>query len=156
MGARGPKGTPTKLRVLRGDRKDRINTNEPDAPEGEPEPPAEMSAEVRAVWDYTLEQLAVMKLASPADRDALVCYCEAVVIHRKASRLLAKSNVLVTVNARTGQVAVRNPAVQVQRDAAATIRVYAREFGLTPSGRSDIHMGGQGKGNGASAGRLLS
>jgi phage terminase small subunit len=77
------------------------------------------------------------------------------VIHRKASRLLAKSNVLVTVNARTGQVAVRNPAVQVQRDAAATIRVYAREFGLTPSGRSDIHMGG-GKGHGAGAARLLS
>lgn len=155
MGARGPKGAPTNVRLLRGDRKDRINTDEPDAPEGQPMPPADLSDEVRAVWDYTLAQLVAMKLASPADRDALVCYCEAVVIHRKASRLLAKSNVLVKARSRTGEMLVRNPAVAQQRDAAATIRVFAREFGLTPSGRSDIHMGGRGS-NGAGAERLFS
>lgn len=156
MGKRGPVAKPTNVRLLHGDRKDRINADEPDAPDGLPEPPAELSDEVREIWDYTLRQLAAMKLATPADRDALVCYCEAVAVHRQASRLLAQSNVLRVVRARTGDVVVRNPVVQIQRDAAATIRVFAREFGLTPSGRSDIHLGGQGKHHGAGPERLLS
>lgn len=137
MGKRGPKGMPTNVRLLHGDREDRINRDEPMQPDGEPVPD-EMSDEVRAIWDYTLEQLRGMKLASPADRDSLMCYCEAVVTHRRASRLLARSNVIVrTVK---GDAFMKNPLVQIQRDAAMVIRIFAREFGLTPSGRSEIHM----------------
>ncbi|MGH3834697.1 MAG: P27 family phage terminase small subunit [Pseudonocardiaceae bacterium] len=33
---------------------------------------------------------------------------------------------------------VRNPALQIQRDAAQTIRAFAQEFGLTPSARSSV------------------
>lgn len=152
MGKRGPRPKPTNLRVLHGDRKDRINTSEPTPPAGVPEAPEELSDEVRAVWDYTVAQLAVMETATPADRDALVCYCEAVVTHRKASRLLARSNVLV--KGRNGQELVRNPVVQVQRDAASTIRGFAQEFGLTPSARSEISMGERRRDAGAE--RLLS
>lgn len=156
MGARGPKSTPTNLRILKGERKDRINTDEPVPPDGLPDPIDELSPEVRAVWDYTLAALASMKLATPADRDTLIAYCEAVVTHRKASALLAKSNVLVPMATRRGKVAVRNPAVQIQRDAAMLIRILGREFGLTPSGRSDIRMGGGRGRDDAGAERLLS
>lgn len=95
-----------------------------------------MSPEVREVWDYTLNELKHMRLATGADRDTLVAYCEAVVAHRQASQLLAKSSVLVP--GLNGMV--RNPAFHVQRDAANTIRVFAAEFGLTPSARSRIRM----------------
>jgi P27 family predicted phage terminase small subunit len=112
-----------------------------------------MPADVRAVWDYTVQQLDVMRLASPADRDALACYCEAVVTHRKASALVAKAGVLVSPS--RGTVPVRNPALAAQRDAAILVRVYAREFGLTPSARSELTAGDR-RDTAGSAARLLS
>jgi P27 family predicted phage terminase small subunit len=107
--------------------------------DGMPECPDDASDEVRAVWDYTLSQLIVMGIATPADRDALRCYCEAVVTHRKACAVLAKSPVLVP-GAVKGTV-IQNPAVRVQRDAAAVVRAFAQEFGFTPSARSEINKG---------------
>lgn len=158
MGARGPKKRPTNLALLHGERKDRINTDEPQAPAGEPEPIDALSDEVREIWNYTLAQLRVMKLATPADRDMLIAYCEAVVTHRRASKLLANSNVIMRAQSRTpGQAGyVKNPLVQIQRDAAMVMRALGREFGLTPSARSDIHMNaGRTSGDGDPA-RLLS
>lgn len=153
MGKRGPRPTPTNLRVLHGDRADRINFDEPKAPEGLPECPPEIADDVRAVWDYTLAQLAIMGTATPADRDALLVYCEAVVTHRKASALLAKSGILIR-SAKGGHL-IRNPVVQIQRDAAATLRGFAQEFGLTPSARSEIRMPREGA-HGLGPERLLS
>jgi P27 family predicted phage terminase small subunit len=142
MGKRGPAPKPTRLRLLHGDRASRVNTEEPDAPDGVPLCPPEVADDVRRIWDYTMAQLAVMNLATPADRDALLCYCEAVAIHRKASELLARSSVII--KGLHGGL-VRNPAVQIQRDAAAAVRAFAGEFGLTPSARSEIRTGGQAK-----------
>lgn len=141
MGRRGLAPTPTRLRLLKGDRKDRINEHEPVPLDRLPEPPADMSREVRAVWDYTIGELDAMHIVSSADRDSLVCFCEAVVNHRKASAILAQSPVLIK-GIKGGMV--RNPALAVQRDAAHVIRVFAQEFGLTPSGRSRIQTEGRG------------
>lgn len=152
MGKRGPAPKPTQLRLLHGDRKDRINADEPQPSEGLPECPPGASDEVRDVWDYILSELAVMRIVTPADRDALYAYCEAVAQHRQASREIA--DVGLTVRAMNGGY-TRNPAVQIQRDAAALVRAFAQEFGLTPSARSQIKMGG-GEKSDAGAARLLS
>lgn len=158
MGKRGPKGKPTNLRILHGDRPDRINTNEPPAPSGIPEAPYDMADDVAEVWDYTVRQLVGMTIASPVDRDALAVYCEAVALHRRASKMLAESSVLVRTQrgrgAGAGTGLMRNPLLQVQRDAATTIRGYAQEFGLTPSARSEIVTGGAST-HGLGAERLL-
>lgn len=140
MGKRGPAPKPTALRLLHGDRPARTNQDEPRPSDGPPQCPDDASDEVREVWEYTLSQLIVMGIATPADRDALRCFCEAVVTHRKASAILAKSNIIVP-GVIKGSV-VRNPAVQIQRDSAAVIRAFAQEFGFTPSARSEIHKGG--------------
>jgi P27 family predicted phage terminase small subunit len=137
MGKRGPAPKPTALRLLHGDREDRINRNEPMPRDLLPVPPDSIARDVREVWDYTLNELTAMKIATAADRDTLLCYCEAVVTHRKASAILAKTPVLIK-GLHGGMV--RNPALQIQRDAAATIKSFAQEFGLTPSGRSQIQM----------------
>jgi len=139
MGKRGPAAKPTNLRVLHGDRRDRINTSEPQAREALPEPPERMSAAAAHIWAYTLEELAGMRTVTSADRDALVCYCEAVATHRRASELLARSDILI--KALHGDRLVRNPLLAIQRDAAHTIRQFAQEFGLTPSARSSIRVG---------------
>lgn len=138
MGQRGPHPKPTALRLLHGDRPSRINTEEPPAPDGMPQCPAEVSPAVREVWDYTIAQLSAMNVASPADRDALLCYCEAVVTHRQASAVLARSNILI--KRIDGDGFMRNPALAVQRDAATLISRFAQHFGLSPSARSELRQ----------------
>lgn len=128
---------PTNLRLLTGDRhQDRYNADEPKPRQAGPELPDDASAEVTVVWRRVVIELAAMGIAYSSDADSLRCFCEAVVSHRRASALLAKSPVLVK-GLHGGMV--RNPALQVQRDAAMTIRAFAQEFGLTPSARSTIH-----------------
>lgn len=152
MGARGPRPKPTNLRILHGDRKDRINVDEPPAPDGVARCPDGVSEQVRAVWDYTVAQLEAMSCASPADRDSLLCYCEAVVTHRQASAILARSNILI--RRADSDILMRNPALSVQRDAALLIGKFAQHFGLSPSARSEIRNP-RGTSNGANADRFL-
>ena len=136
MGKRGPAPAPTALKLLRGERHlTRINEDEPQPREALPEPPQDLDAEVAEVWRETVRELAVMRIAFACDAPSLRAYCEAVVVHRKASRLVAQSAILVK-GANGGWV--RNPALQIQRDSAQTIRAFAQEFGLTPSARSSI------------------
>lgn len=142
MGKRGPAAKPRALRLLHGDRQDRINDYEP-IPSAEPiEPPDGISDEVRAVWDFTVRHLQIMGTAAASDRDLLRAYCEAVVAHTKASDVLAKSTILI--KGIHGNF-VRNPALQIQRDAARTMLRFAQEFGLTPSARTQIEVGGAGR-----------
>jgi P27 family predicted phage terminase small subunit len=146
VGKRGPAPKPTALRLVDGDRADRINLNEPAPAATRPQCPADASDDVRAIWSYTVAELESMGIAYAADRDSIICYCEAVVTHRKASAVLAKSPVLIKGVYGT---LVRNPALQVQRDAAMTVRMFAQEFGLTPSARSRIECrdGSSAEGN---------
>jgi P27 family predicted phage terminase small subunit len=132
----GPAPRPTKLKLLTGERNlPRLNFDEPIPRDAMPVCPDTAAQAVREIWDYTVREIAAMKILAAADRDALLCYCEAVVNHRKASALLAKSEVIIK-GLHGGPI--RNPALAVQRDAAETIRRLAQEFGLTPSGRSRI------------------
>lgn len=132
---KGPAPKPTRLRLLDGDRKDRINEREP-IPRGlPPQCPDDVAPDVHEIWTYTVRELDAMGLAFAADRDALRAYCEAVVTHRKACAVLAKSPVLIKGVYGT---MVRNPAIAIQRDSAGVIRAFAQEFGLTPSARSRI------------------
>lgn len=157
MGKRGPRSRPTNLKVLHGERPDRINHDEPPAPDGMPVPPYDLSDETQEVWDYTVEQLRVMGIASTADRDTLAAYCEAVVTWRYAVRTLRRGGERgLLLRTQKGDAFMRNPLLQVQRDAAAAIRAYAQEFGLTPSARSEIHTGGRKSSGDLGPERLLS
>ncbi len=140
MGRRGPAPKPTALRLIDGDREDRVNRNEPVPRSGEMIPPDDLPADVRQVWDYTVAELEHMGVDAPADRDSLVCYCWAVRNHRHASRVLVESSILVKGQHGTW---VRNPAIIEQGKAAAIIRAFAQEFGLTPSARSRIENRGE-------------
>lgn len=150
MGKRGPAPKPTALRLLHGDQPKRINKDEAPTPEGLPTCPANVSAEVREVWQYAISNLIVMGIATPPDRDALLCYCEAVVAHRRASAILAAESLVVT-GEQGGKI--QHPAFRTQTTAAATIKALAREFGFTPSARSEIHK--TGASGGPAAARYL-
>jgi len=145
MGKRGPAPKPTALRQIHGDRKDRINVREPQPRQVLPEPPIDMTDDGREVWIYTINELGPMKIATGADRDALAAYCEAVSLHRRATRMLAESDLLI--EGQRGNL-VRNPAVQMQRDAAQTMKAFAAEFGLTPRARAEFKVADEGDDDG--------
>jgi P27 family predicted phage terminase small subunit len=124
------------LKLLHGERhQSRLNHDEPTPRPADMPEPDDASPAVLEVWRRVVRELEAMNLAFPADYDALRCYCEAVVQHRKASDVLARTGVLIK-GLHGGFV--RNPACQIQRDAASTVRAFAQEFGLTPSARSSI------------------
>lgn len=135
MAKPGPAPTPTHLRVVRGDRKDRINTKEPKPKKSKPRCPAWLSDEAKVVWKRTAKQLDGMGLLYEADQDILNAYANAVVNYQKATELVDRSGVLIK-GRRDG--VVTNPAVRVQRDAATLIRMLAGELGLTPSARTRL------------------
>lgn len=153
MGKRGPAPMPTALRLVKGERKSRLNDDEPQPKEGLPLCPLGATEEVHAVWKYTLDQLDHMRIVTLADRDSLYAYCEAVVMHRIASHVIATEGIIAE-GMHGGMV--KHPALQVQRDSAQMIRAFAQEFGLTPSARSTIKMHVQDEGKVQGAGRLLS
>lgn len=133
----GPPGKPTNLRLLHGDRSDRINKSEPQPSAGELDAPEWMTDEAKEIWNRLAPDLIRKKVLTPWDVDSFAVFCDAVVQYRKASAAVATGGVLIK-GRRDG--VVKNPALQIVRDAAQTIRAYAGEFGLTPSARSGITL----------------
>lgn len=153
MGKRGPAPKPTALRVLHGDRRDRINDQEPVPPDGEIVPPEEISPDARQVWERLAPSLIACGVLTAWDVDAFWMACEALARYRQATRLVNGSALLVQgPNGLT-----KNPALVVQREAETSFAHYGARFGLTPSDRSQLKIdpaGGGGKARGAE--RLLS
>jgi P27 family predicted phage terminase small subunit len=131
----GPAPTPTHLRIIRGDRKDRINTNEPTPPKTKPKCPKWLSNEAQKIWKRTSKQLEAMGLLFEADQDILNSYCIAVDTYQQATKLVNEQGVLV--EGRRDDF-VTNPAVRIQRDQATLIRMLGSELGLTPSSRTRL------------------
>lgn len=134
MGKRGPAPQPAALRLLNGAQPSKV-PDEPTPKPGKMRPPPGTSPEVAEIFNETVAYLEDMKIAYPCDAPALAIYANAVHQYREATGVIDRTSLLVkdkNGNAR------RNPALFVQREAAAQIRAMAQEFGLTPSGRARI------------------
>lgn len=131
-------GTPTALKLLKGERTSRVNKDEPQPDDGIPECPSN-NKDVREVWDYTLRQLVRMRTITMADRDALHAYCVQVVQYRIAADMIDRDGPMVE-----GVGGLRkHPALGVLRETGTMIKTFARDFGLTPSARSAIRVSDQ-------------
>ena len=137
MGRRGPAPSPTNLRVLKGDRPYRINRDEPTPRDVPPSAPGWLSPKASTEWDRVLPDLIVMGTAKAVDSSALAAYCEAVALLETLAEVVAKSGPLLI--GRDG-LAHKNPAVAQLRDASASVRLWAREFGFTPSSRQPFKV----------------
>jgi P27 family predicted phage terminase small subunit len=142
MSKRGARPKPTALRILHGDRRDRINTREPRVPTPSKTPPvfADMTKAGKDVWRRLAPKLHRVGVLTEVDRDAFRGYCEAVARRDQAAPLLAAG---LLIRGRDGNL-VTNPAWRIYRDADAAVRKWASEFGLTPSSRSSITMPDEG------------
>jgi P27 family predicted phage terminase small subunit len=137
MGQRGPAGKPTSLRLLHGDRPSRVNLDEPKPRDLPPEPPDWLSNAAAAEWSRVVPDLLAMGTVTAADSIALGAYCESVARLQAASQLVAKAGLML--RDRDGEVR-KNPAVAQARDAGNDVRLWCREFGLTPSARAGIRV----------------
>jgi P27 family predicted phage terminase small subunit len=163
MGKRGPQPRPTKLKVISGERKDRVNDDEPVPPAGEVEPPGWLSAEALEVWKEYSPKLAAMQVLTTVDVEALARWCDAVIRRRQAAaKIDVEGAVLhepITAGGEVvGQRAKKNPWVQVWKDADQQVAAIGARFGLTPSERSQLKVGTDGTPGSTKqgAGRLLS
>lgn len=139
MGRRGPPSLPTKLKVLRGERRpSRLNRAEPKPRAHLPKMPRGMDAGAKVVWRRVLRDYGETGVLTAVDGDALRAYCEAVSRYETAAEMLATSGPLVR-GARRGEL-VKNPLHQVVRDNADLMRQFARELGLTPAARTGIKV----------------
>jgi len=155
MGRRGPAPKPTALRLLHGDKPSRINQAEPRPRDQPPQRPAWLSPAAADEWDRIAPDLAAMGTAKAVDALGLAAYCEAAARFRAASDMVAQTQVLIVDRDNVPRV---NPAVRVARDASYEMRMWAREFGLTPSSRSPLRIEHSGyvAGGALPAERLLS
>jgi P27 family predicted phage terminase small subunit len=154
MGKPGPKPKPPALKVVAGERKDRI----PDAPPadvGELTRPSWLSAEAKREWNRLVPQLERWGLGA-VDRMALAMLCQEWARYVECQREMAR------VMEETGSLSFETPKGYVQQipevgmsnKAFENVRKMCAEFGLTLSSRGRITVPGER--DGSAAERLLS
>ncbi len=160
MGKRGPAPKPTQLRVLHGDRKDRINTDEPQPDTGEVLPPDWPSDAALEIWEQLAGDLEAKRVLTPWDTEAFAAWCDAVARRRDAARHVEEEGAVVEMPVfnkngdLVGHRRGKNPWLMALDAADAQVQRYGARFGLTPSDRAQLKIGGEGDGQGAE--RLLS
>ncbi len=147
MGKRGVAPKPTALRILQGDRKDRINTTEPQPARVDVRAPEWLAGDARGVWDRLAPDLIAKRVLTAWDVDAFADLCSAVVANRDAWIDLRENGVSCTTVVREladGTLIYdlhKNPAWQVARESTAMIVTLGGRFGLNPSDRSQLKIG---------------
>lgn len=147
MGKRGPAPKPTNLRVLHGDRADRINTDEPTPATVAVEPPAWLVGEPLEIWEHFAPDLKRKGVLTGWDTEAFAALCDAAARRRKAAAQLRAEGEVVELPVfnkagdATGVRLVRNPWLLVLNQADAQLVTYSARFGMTPSDRSQLRGG---------------
>jgi len=130
MGSRGPKKTPTKLRLMRGNpSKEAINKSEPEPPPGNITPPPEITGPLRDLWDELAAPVAAMGLLTVADISTF-----AKLVHIEHSLRGLFPHILTDDKAMRDYIKL----------ATLVLRYYDR-YGMNPSARSQITVGNNSK-----------
>lgn len=152
MGKRGFPPAPTPLKIVRGTRKDRVNSDEP-LPDGAMARPTWLRPAALAVWDHYAPKLGSKRVATDWDEDAFLTYCDAVARRNEAIVHVTDEGAVVQapVFNRNGEVTgfrlLRNEWLMVLKDSNEIIGRFGARFGLTPSDRSQLKVGDGGQAN---------
>jgi len=145
---RGPRPTPTVLRVLRGNPGHRpINQNEPQpfVPDDCPAPPAHVIGHAAEEWNRIAPELYRLGLLTVADIGPLAAYCGAYARWRTAEetiqRLANNDPELHAMLVETECGVGISPLIKIARWAANDMVRFAGEFGLSPAARCRIAAG---------------
>lgn len=149
MGKRGPAPAPTALRLVRGDRKSRINRNEPLPPETDPRPPSWLGRDALAVWKRLAPSLEKAGVLKAWDVDNFAAFCTAVTLRAEAEGHLQEEGAVVEAPVFnkngdiTGHRLQRNQWLLVAKQAGDEVASRGARYGLTPADRAQINLGGE-------------
>jgi len=115
------------------------------------DPPTWLAREGKAEWRRLLKATAAYPTwLQEVDRGGLACYCALWAELVEAATDVAKRGSLVPGRSSADQarggdggeaILVKNPSVQVMRDAQAALRAWSKELGFTPDARSKVERG---------------
>jgi P27 family predicted phage terminase small subunit len=127
---------PNYLKILSGEREDRINRNEPLPTESTITPPSPLSDGAQAIWDRLAPDLIDKGVLTAWDVDAFTVYCDAAALYYECRALMG------TAYSVQGSVKnfVVNPHYRIMRDCSETMARIGARFGLTPSDRAGIDI----------------
>lgn len=140
MGKRGPAPKPTNLKLLQGNPGKRpINKSEPQFPKyvEPPKPPSHLNKYGKKEWKRILPVLMNVGLMTEADYAALAAYCQSYGTWVEAEKLIKEKG--FTYISDKGNC-IQRPEVGIASTAMKNIVTFAREFGMTPSSRSNIKV----------------
>ncbi|MDP8961539.1 MAG: P27 family phage terminase small subunit [Actinomycetota bacterium] len=127
---------PTQLKVLHGDRKDRINRAEPLPAMGEVAPPWKLSKAGQAVWDRLAPDRIDKGVLTPWDVDAFAAFCEGLAvlpsIVKRAGRPQEKPGI--------------TSPMRVLKDHVQVLSTLGSRFGWTPADRAKLTIGEERRG----------
>ncbi len=136
---RGPKPTPTNLRIVKGtDRPSRMNDEEPQVPVSIPEPPDHLDDDEQEEFRYMAAKLARMRVMSDCDVDALAIYSRAAIEARKAHEKVRQMGLMV--QAPKSKTPMQNPFLSIRNTAEKKALGILTEFGMTPSSRTRVKV----------------
>ena len=124
------------LKILAGEREDRINRNEPLPTEASVAPAMLLSDGAQQIWDRLAPDLIDKGCLTRWDADAFTVYVDAAATYYETRAQIGSSYSV------QGSVknAVVNPLWRVMRDCAETMARIGARFGLTPSDRAGIDV----------------
>ncbi len=112
---------------------------------GAPKPPAWLPRVAAAEWRRVVKAAAVYPTwLQELDRAGLTAYCMAWAAFEEAARDVGSRGVLVGARSSADKArgaSVKNPALQIMREAGESMRRWARELGFTPDARGRVDLG---------------
>lgn len=147
----GRRPKPTAIKIAKGEKKNRINFNEPKlAKEKDGTPPPGLDALAVAEWNRLFPELKKSGALCRTDRQSFAGYCHAFSVWRNAVEIMTNYPpmvwknklgvetkmplVFLTPNGMIQQI----PAVNIARQWSLIMLRFSAELGLTPSARSGI------------------
>ncbi len=148
MAKTGPKPKPTKLKILEGARKSRVNKNEPRPASIAPTCPDWLLDGAKKEWKRLSPQLEALGILTDIDRAAFAGYCQSYAKWKAAEQFLKKHGTTYKIPKRDKDGKVISiymapfPEVAIARSSLEQVRQFAAEFGLTPSSRGRMQLPG--------------
>lgn len=127
----GPQPIPGALKVLRGNPGHKPIPKEVKVPRAFPAPPRDLEPEAKRIWTRIGKAYEEAGVVTTIDVETFAAFCRVAVKVDQSGAALAKAPLVI----QTEKGPMRNPLDVVFRDAAQTMRMYARELGLTPASR---------------------